>query len=173
MLGWKVGKSLLGGMGKAAESAGGGGGLLGKLFGGKGGAAGGGGTEIGKGVMDGLKNFITGIIDVLKTVATQLGSLGKAIIDGVFTIVNSLLDGLGSAAQRLPKIMTALGEAVVAFFKPMSALVNPFIIAGVAIFTGAMIGLGYAFNVFSFVALSVSSNPVSVSHGLPLKAPKR
>jgi plasmid maintenance system antidote protein VapI len=103
-------------------------------------------TEKSKGVFDGIKSLINGIFDVLKTVADGIFQLGDTIAKGVFKIVDTVLEGLGKAANQLPKIMKALGQAVVAFFEPMQALVNPLVIAGIAIFTGAMIGLGYAFK---------------------------
>ena len=147
MLAWKAGKAALGGMkGLMGGGAGGGGGLLGGLMGG-------GGAESitpdsGKGskILEGLKGFIEGISSILQTAIKAVADLGSSLVNGVFRIVNAVLDGLGSAAQRLPKIMTALGEAVVAFFTPMAALAAPPIILGIVIFTGAMIGLAYAFK---------------------------
>jgi hypothetical protein len=54
------------------------------------------------------------------------------------------MKGLGSAAKALPGIMASLGTAVVSFFTPMAALVP--LAPGIAIFTLAVIGLGYGFK---------------------------
>lgn len=103
-------------------------------------------TEKSKGVFDSIKSLVTGIFDVLKTVADGIFQLGDTIAKGVFKVVDTVMQGLGSAAKALPGIMSSLGQAVVAFFTPMSALIAPPVVLGIIVFTGAMIGLGYAFK---------------------------
>jgi hypothetical protein len=102
--------------------------------------------DVGKDLLATLKDLIAGIGDILREGATIVVDVGTKLAEGAMKILNIIMDGLASAANRLPDIMGALGKAVVAFFTPLQSLVNPMIIAGIAIFTGAMIGLGYAFK---------------------------
>jgi len=102
--------------------------------------------DVGKDLLATLNDIVKGIGDILKTGADIIVNVGTTLAEGAMKILNIIMDGLASAAKRLPDIMGALGKAVVAFFEPLASLVNPMVIAGIAIFTGAMIGLGYAFK---------------------------
>ena len=102
--------------------------------------------DVGKDLLAALNDIVKGIGDILKTAVDIIVSVGTKLADGAMKILNIIMDGLASAANTLPKIMESLGNAVVAFFKPMRALVDPTIMIGIAVFTLAMIGLGYAFK---------------------------
>lgn len=102
--------------------------------------------DVGKDLLSTLTELMKGIGDVIMAAADVVVNVGTKLAEGAVNILDIIMQGLGKAAKSLPTIMGALGEAVVAFFTPMQALVNPMIIAGIAIFTGAMIGLGFAFK---------------------------
>jgi hypothetical protein len=102
--------------------------------------------DVGKDLLATFKDLIAGIGNILREGANIIVDVGTKLADGAMKILNIIMNGLASAAEKLPKIMGALGKAVVAFFEPMSSLVNPMIIGGILIFTGAMIGLSYAFK---------------------------
>jgi len=102
--------------------------------------------DVGKDLLATLKDVIAGIGDILREGATIVVDVGTKLAEGAMKILNIIMDGLASAANSLPTIMGALGKAVVAFFTPMASLVNPMVIGGILIFTGAMIGLAYAFK---------------------------
>jgi hypothetical protein len=102
--------------------------------------------DVGKDLLGTLKDLIAGIGDILREGANIIVDVGTKLAEGAMKILNIIMDGLASAAEKLPTIMGALGKAVVAFFEPMAALVNPMVIGGILIFTGTMIGLAYAFK---------------------------
>jgi phage-related protein len=122
--------------------------------------------DVGKDLINTVKDLFNGVVDLVRSVGTNvlstlqelIGGIGKILADGTDIIVNVgsklaegamkilniIIQGLGKAAGQLPAIMSALGSAVVAFFTPMAALVP--LAPAIAIFTLAMIGLGYAFK---------------------------
>ena len=122
--------------------------------------------DVGKDLINTVKDLFNGVVDLVRSVGTNvlstlqelIGGIGKILADGTDIIVNVgsklaegamkilniIIEGLGKAAGQLPAIMSALGSAVVAFFTPMAALVP--LAPAIAIFTLAMIGLGYAFK---------------------------
>ena len=122
--------------------------------------------DVGKDLITTVKDLFNGVVDLVRSVGTNvlstlqelIGGIGKILADGTDIIVNVgsklaegamkilniIIEGLGKAAGQLPAIMSALGSAVVAFFTPMAALVP--LAPAIAIFTLAMIGLGYAFK---------------------------
>jgi hypothetical protein len=102
--------------------------------------------DVGKDLLGTLKDLIAGIGDILREGANIIVDVGTKLAEGAMKILNIIMNGLASAAEKLPTIMGALGKAIVAFFEPMAALVNPMIIGGIVIFTGTMIGLAYAFK---------------------------
>jgi hypothetical protein len=102
--------------------------------------------DVGKDLLATLNDIVKGIGDILKTGADIIVNVGTTLAEGAMKILNIIMNGLASAAEKLPTIMGALGKAVVAFFEPMAALVNPMVIGGILIFTGTMIGLAYAFK---------------------------
>jgi hypothetical protein len=91
-----------------------------------------------------LQELIGGIGKILADGTDIIVNVGSKLAEGAMKILNIIIEGLGKAAGQLPAIMSALGSAVVAFFTPMAALVP--LAPAIAIFTLAMIGLGYAFK---------------------------
>jgi hypothetical protein len=102
--------------------------------------------EVGKDLLATLNDLIKGIGEILKTGVQIIVDVGTKLAEGAMKILNIIMKGLADAAKTLPSIMGSLGQAVVAFFTPMQALMNPAIIVGIIVFTAAMIGLGYAFK---------------------------
>ena len=102
--------------------------------------------EVGKDLLATLNDLIKGIGEILKTGVKIIVDVGTQLAEGAMKILNIIMKGLAQAAATLPGIMGSLGAAVVAFFTPMAALVNPAVIGGIIVFTAAMIGLGYAFK---------------------------
>jgi phage-related protein len=100
--------------------------------------------SVGSNVLSTLQELIGGIGNVLSEGANIVVNVGSKLAEGAMKILNIIIQGLGKAAGQLPAIMSALGSAVVAFFTPMAALVP--LAPAIAIFTLAMIGLGYAFK---------------------------
>ena len=100
--------------------------------------------SVGSNVLSTLQELVKGIGNVLSEGANIVVNVGSKLAEGAMKILNIIIQGLGKAAGQLPAIMSALGSAVVAFFTPMAALVP--LAPAIAIFTGAMIGLGYAFK---------------------------
>ncbi|WWT39328.1 hypothetical protein [Microcystis phage Mel-JY01] len=102
--------------------------------------------NVGTNLFKTLDDLVKGVGNVLKTGADIIVSVGGKLADGAVKILNTLMQGLAQAAKTLPGIMGSLGSAVVSFFTPMAALVAPPVIAGILVFTAAMIGLGFAFK---------------------------
>lgn len=100
--------------------------------------------SVGSNVLSTLQELVKGIGNVLSEGANIVVNVGSKLAEGAMKILNIIIQGLGKAAAQLPAIMSALGSAVVAFFTPMAALVP--LAPAIAIFTLAMIGLGYAFK---------------------------
>jgi phage-related protein len=100
--------------------------------------------SVGSNVLSTLQELVKGIGNVLSEGANIVVNVGSKLAEGAMKILNIIIQGLGKAAGQLPAIMSALGSAVVAFFTPMAALVP--LAPAIAIFTLAMIGLGYAFK---------------------------
>ena len=100
--------------------------------------------SVGTNVLSTLQELIGGIGKILADGTDIIVNVGSKLAEGAMKILNIIIKGLGQAAGQLPAIMSALGSAVVAFFTPMAALVP--LAPAIAIFTLAMIGLGYAFK---------------------------
>jgi phage-related protein len=100
--------------------------------------------SVGTNVLSTLQELVKGIGNVLSEGTDIIVNVGSKLAEGAMKILNIIIQGLGKAAGQLPAIMSALGSAVVAFFTPMAALVP--LAPAIAIFTGAMIGLGFAFK---------------------------
>jgi hypothetical protein len=102
--------------------------------------------DVGKDLLATLNDVVKGIGDILKTGADIVVNVGTKLAEGAMKILNIIMKGLAQAAATLPGIMASLGSAVVAFFTPMAALIAPPVLLGIAVFTAAMIGLGFAFK---------------------------
>jgi hypothetical protein len=85
-------------------------------------------------------------LDKMSSVTDKAKSMGDKIKDfgkGLGSAMASIGKGFGSGVKA---VLKGLGEGIVGFLKPMKALADPTLILGVIVFTGAMIGLGYAFK---------------------------
>jgi hypothetical protein len=99
-------------------------------------------------LLSSLENIGSKLIEFISSIGGELLESGMELISnlakGVLGLGETIVEGLGKIVKKLPPIAKALGKTIVSFFQPMAALANPVLILGIAVFTGAMLGLGAA-----------------------------
>jgi hypothetical protein len=102
-----------------------------------------------------IKRFFTfgdAVEEVAEETAESVGNSSKSIFEGLSKSITSFVDGLSDiinsvidlVTSGLKTLLSGLGQAISAFGKALTPLVNPAVAGGIAVLTGALIGIGGA-----------------------------